>query len=168
MTNMRAFLCQDAVELDVLETRDSLRLSPMRCIHFVEDVPVVFISGFFFPFFHGCTCAFYFSYFDVILLSMDAMPQAFEIRSTKTDLVLIARNRLLVCSLHARCPIPVLASPRYLSQQIVPPVSRLCEPIEGTSMAVLAERMGLDASKFASHVRAPRLACRRKGLGNRS
>lgn len=41
---------------------------------------------------------------------------------------------------------------RYLSQQIVPPVSRLCEPIEGTSMAVLAEKMGLDASKFTSHV----------------
>lgn len=34
----------------------------------------------------------------------------------------------------------------------MPPVSRLCEPIEGTSMAVLAEKMGLDASKFTSHV----------------
>lgn len=41
---------------------------------------------------------------------------------------------------------------RYLSQQIVPPVSRLCEPIEGTSMAILAEKMGLDVSKFTSHV----------------
>ncbi|CAN0497757.1 unnamed protein product, partial [Discosporangium mesarthrocarpum] len=37
----------------------------------------------------------------------------------------------------------------YLGQQIVPPVSRLCEPIEGTSMAVLAEKMGLDASKYS-------------------
>ena len=46
----------------------------------------------------------------------------------------------------------VLAPPRYLSQQIVPPVSRLCEPIEGTSLAVLAEKMGLDSSKFTSHV----------------
>ncbi|CAM9985239.1 unnamed protein product [Ectocarpus fasciculatus] len=42
----------------------------------------------------------------------------------------------------------------YLNQQIVPPVSRLCEPIEGTSMAVLAEKMGLDVSKFTSHVSA--------------
>ncbi|CBJ49021.1 conserved unknown protein [Ectocarpus siliculosus] len=42
----------------------------------------------------------------------------------------------------------------YLNQQIVPPVSRLCEPIEGTSMAVLAEKMGLDASKFTSHANA--------------
>ncbi|CAM9853488.1 unnamed protein product, partial [Laminaria digitata] len=41
----------------------------------------------------------------------------------------------------------------YLSQQIVPPVSRLCEPIEGTSLAVLAEKMGLDASKFTSHTK---------------
>lgn len=41
---------------------------------------------------------------------------------------------------------------RYLSQQIVPPVSRLCEPIEGTSTAILAEKMGLDVSKFTSHV----------------
>lgn len=41
---------------------------------------------------------------------------------------------------------------RYLNQQIVPPVSRLCEPIEGTSMAILAEKMGLDASKFALSV----------------
>lgn len=49
---------------------------------------------------------------------------------------------LLVASLFAR----------YLSQQIVPPVSRLCEPIEGTSMAILAEKMGLDVSKFTSHV----------------
>lgn len=46
----------------------------------------------------------------------------------------------------------VRAPARYLSQQIVPPVSRLCEPIEGTSLAILAEKMGLDASKFTSHV----------------
>jgi DNA polymerase alpha subunit A len=37
----------------------------------------------------------------------------------------------------------------YLNQQILPPISRLCEPIEGTSTAMLAERLGLDGSKFA-------------------
>jgi hypothetical protein len=39
----------------------------------------------------------------------------------------------------------------YLTQQIMPPISRLCEPIEGTSPAILAERLGLDKSKFGSH-----------------
>jgi hypothetical protein len=37
----------------------------------------------------------------------------------------------------------------YLSTQILPPISRLCEPIEGTSPAILSERLGLDASKYA-------------------
>ena len=37
----------------------------------------------------------------------------------------------------------------YLTQQILPPIARLCEPIEGTSTAQLAERLGLDAAKFA-------------------
>lgn len=37
----------------------------------------------------------------------------------------------------------------YLTQQILPPIARLCEPIEGTSLAVLAERLGLDKSRFA-------------------
>ena len=32
----------------------------------------------------------------------------------------------------------------YLTQQILPPIARLCEPIEGTSLAILAERLGLD------------------------
>eukprot|EP00981_Chlorochromonas_danica_P004509 scaffold911_cov162-Ochromonas_danica.AAC.12 len=36
----------------------------------------------------------------------------------------------------------------YLSTQILPPVSRLCEPIEGTSAAILSEKLGLDASKY--------------------
>ncbi|GAB5035819.1 dna polymerase alpha catalytic [Nannochloropsis oceanica] len=36
----------------------------------------------------------------------------------------------------------------YLTQQILPPISRLCEPIEGTSVAILAERLGLDKSRF--------------------
>jgi len=36
----------------------------------------------------------------------------------------------------------------YLSQQIVPPLARLCEPIEGTSALMLAQRMGLDTAKF--------------------
>jgi DNA polymerase alpha subunit A len=40
----------------------------------------------------------------------------------------------------------------YLSTQILPPISRLCEPIEGTSPAILSERLGLDASKYARYV----------------
>ena len=36
----------------------------------------------------------------------------------------------------------------YLSQQILPPISRLCEPIEGTSVAQISSQLGLDASKF--------------------
>eukprot|EP00937_MAST-01D_sp_MAST-1D-sp2_P000600 g600.t1 len=36
----------------------------------------------------------------------------------------------------------------YLTQQIHPPVSRLIEPIEGTSSAAIAEHMGLDAARF--------------------
>jgi DNA polymerase alpha subunit A len=37
----------------------------------------------------------------------------------------------------------------YLSQQILPPIARLCEPIEGTSQGMLSEQLGLDASKYA-------------------
>jgi DNA polymerase elongation subunit (family B) len=36
----------------------------------------------------------------------------------------------------------------YLSTQILPPIARLCEPIEGTSPAILSERLGLDSSKY--------------------
>lgn len=36
----------------------------------------------------------------------------------------------------------------YLTQQILPPVSRLCEPIEGLSAGLIAERLGLDSSKY--------------------
>ena len=38
----------------------------------------------------------------------------------------------------------------YLTQQILPPISRLCEPIDGTSPAQLSEQLGLDTSRFAS------------------
>jgi DNA polymerase alpha subunit A len=38
----------------------------------------------------------------------------------------------------------------YLTQQILPPVSRLCEPIDGTSQAILAEKLGLDSKRFKS------------------
>ena len=38
----------------------------------------------------------------------------------------------------------------YLSQQILPPISRLCEPIEGTSIAQLSIQLGLDSSRFVS------------------
>jgi len=36
----------------------------------------------------------------------------------------------------------------YLTQQIHPPISRLIDPIEGTSSAAVAEHMGLDAARF--------------------
>jgi len=37
----------------------------------------------------------------------------------------------------------------YLSQQLLPPIARLCEPIEGTSVAQLAECLGLDSHRFS-------------------
>lgn len=36
----------------------------------------------------------------------------------------------------------------YLTQQILPPISRLCEPIEGTSTMQLSTKLGLDSSKY--------------------
>ncbi len=36
----------------------------------------------------------------------------------------------------------------YLTQQILPPISRLCEPIEGLSPGLMADRLGLDSSKY--------------------
>ena len=36
----------------------------------------------------------------------------------------------------------------YLLNQILPPISRLCEPIEGTSPGIIAEKLGLDSSKY--------------------
>ncbi|XP_035219808.1 DNA polymerase alpha catalytic subunit-like isoform X2 [Stegodyphus dumicola] len=41
----------------------------------------------------------------------------------------------------------------YLAQQIHPVVSRLCAPIEGTDVAMIAELLGLDASKYHSALR---------------
>lgn len=37
----------------------------------------------------------------------------------------------------------------YLTQQILPPVSRLCEPIEGLSQGLLAQKLGLDSTKYS-------------------
>jgi hypothetical protein len=39
----------------------------------------------------------------------------------------------------------------YIAQQVYPPVQRLCEPIEGTDAAMLAECLGLDSSRFTHH-----------------
>eukprot|EP00979_Chaetoceros_neogracilis_P002832 scaffold467_cov256-Chaetoceros_neogracile.AAC.1 len=36
----------------------------------------------------------------------------------------------------------------YLSQQILPPISRLCETIDGTSQSIIATKLGLDSSRF--------------------
>ncbi|KAI0796194.1 hypothetical protein C8Q75DRAFT_863184 [Abortiporus biennis] len=38
----------------------------------------------------------------------------------------------------------------YLSQQILPPIERLCEPIEGTDKSRLAECLGLDPNRYKS------------------
>eukprot|EP00605_Chrysophyceae_sp_TOSAG23-4_P002371 GSChrysophyteH1.ASY1.ANO1.2623.1 assembled CDS len=38
----------------------------------------------------------------------------------------------------------------YLTNQILPPINRLCEPIDGTSQAAISEKLGLDSSKFAN------------------
>eukprot|EP00602_Paraphysomonas_sp_CaronLab_P000598 CAMPEP_0185022260 /NCGR_PEP_ID=MMETSP1103-20130426/4977_1 /TAXON_ID=36769 /ORGANISM="Paraphysomonas bandaiensis, Strain Caron Lab Isolate" /LENGTH=1359 /DNA_ID=CAMNT_0027554251 /DNA_START=80 /DNA_END=4156 /DNA_ORIENTATION=+ len=42
----------------------------------------------------------------------------------------------------------------YLSQQILPPISRLCEPIEGTSPAILSQHLGLDTSRYSNRTSA--------------
>lgn len=39
----------------------------------------------------------------------------------------------------------------YLTQQILPPIGRLCDPIDGTSQQILAEKLGLDAARY-NHV----------------
>ena len=36
----------------------------------------------------------------------------------------------------------------YLVYQILPPISRLCEPINGTSPGIIVEKLGLDSSKY--------------------
>jgi DNA polymerase alpha subunit A len=38
----------------------------------------------------------------------------------------------------------------YISNQLLPPISRLCEPIQGTSALILSEKLGLDTSKYAN------------------
>jgi DNA polymerase alpha subunit A len=37
----------------------------------------------------------------------------------------------------------------YLTQQILPPIARLCEPIEGTSQMEIAAKLGLESKKYA-------------------
>ncbi|TFK39510.1 DNA polymerase alpha catalytic subunit [Crucibulum laeve] len=43
----------------------------------------------------------------------------------------------------------------YLSQQVLPPIERLCEPIEGTDRARLAECLGLDPLRYRHSVGVP-------------
>jgi len=40
----------------------------------------------------------------------------------------------------------------YMTQQILPPIARLCDPIEGANSAVLAERLGIDSKQFRNQV----------------
>ena len=42
----------------------------------------------------------------------------------------------------------------YLTQQILPPTSRLCEPIDGTSQSILAVKLGLDAKKYSQIIKS--------------
>jgi DNA polymerase alpha subunit A len=42
----------------------------------------------------------------------------------------------------------------YLVQQILPPVARLCEPIEGASQQILAEKLGLDSTRYNHSARS--------------
>ncbi|KAK0203170.1 hypothetical protein DFS33DRAFT_1345437 [Desarmillaria ectypa] len=41
---------------------------------------------------------------------------------------------------------------QYLSQQILPPIERLCDPIEGTDRTRLAECLGLDPSRYRTAI----------------
>ncbi|KAK4703657.1 DNA polymerase alpha subunit A, partial [Phenoliferia sp. Uapishka_3] len=43
----------------------------------------------------------------------------------------------------------------YLASQIMPPIERLCDPIEGTEKARLAECLGLDISRYKSNNEIP-------------
>ena len=38
----------------------------------------------------------------------------------------------------------------YLSQQVLPPIERLCDPIDGTDRSRLAECLGLDPNRYRS------------------
>ena len=38
----------------------------------------------------------------------------------------------------------------YLSMQILPPIARLCDPIEGTSQQILAEKLHLDVKRYGN------------------
>ncbi|KAJ3546934.1 hypothetical protein NM688_g5461 [Phlebia brevispora] len=51
----------------------------------------------------------------------------------------------IACSLTATC---IKDYEFYLSQQVLPPIERLCEPIEGTDRARLAECLGLDPNRY--------------------
>ncbi|KAI1278482.1 DNA polymerase alpha catalytic subunit [Halotydeus destructor] len=54
----------------------------------------------------------------------------------------------------------------YLSQQIHPVVSRLCEPIQGTDSSVIAEMLGLTSEQVPSSVRHESPADRLLGYGD--
>ncbi|KAG8854423.1 DNA-directed DNA polymerase alpha catalytic subunit pol1 [Tulasnella sp. 330] len=43
----------------------------------------------------------------------------------------------------------------YLSQQILPPLERLCDPIEGTDRGRLAECLGMDPAKYVNSIALP-------------
>jgi DNA polymerase alpha subunit A len=45
----------------------------------------------------------------------------------------------------------------YLTQQILPPISRLCEPIDGTSQQILADKLGLDSKRYIGQHNGPSL-----------
>lgn len=87
----------------------------------------------------------------------DHIPYVICINSTKTDEDTKSQSSSLIAS-RAYHPDEVSRSEGtltvdyewYLNNQILPPISRLCEPIDGTSIAILSTQLGLDASKYTS------------------
>lgn len=61
-------------------------------------------------------------------------------------------NTLHLRLLRLRSDTEFLDYEHYLSQQILPPVERLCDPIEGTDRARLAQCLGLDPGRYKINI----------------
>lgn len=60
----------------------------------------------------------------------------------------VAQRAYHVKEIETAQPALIVDKEWYLEQQILPPIGRLCEPIEGTDMGMLAHSLGLDSNKF--------------------
>ena len=65
-----------------------------------------------------------------------------ELRKAGSDCKIGAAHPV-VRSIRSICSVDPTDYQHYLSQQILPPIERLCEPIEGTDRARLAECLGM-------------------------